>query len=403
MSPDVHDLRAMLEARAEQAPDTAGMLADVRAGDVRRRRRRRVTAVAGTAAAAAAVAITSSLLLPAVRDTGSGPPAGGVRATDTTLSTDTELSIGLKANPTYRVTDVRLEPGIVELTVWPDYAEDIDATAADSMDNPLYRKAILRLVAPSRFDPAKLKENGERVSVNGHEAWYIPKLAPGASPESTPGPSPGQVSTPFENAVGWQVRDGSWVLLEGGLLFPTDELLSMANLVQEVPRRPLSGPVALPYLPDGVRPWVVTVQSGEEKGYGNQRLYLAFSLPGSPPPSDDPAADVDLLQVAAYELPSEVTTDVAAWGKPTRVGDKEIWRLEGAEVPTVAGLPVVSGRPEQWAVVVVRTRGCILTIGVNDKRKLPVTELERVARETKVGNCAVPSTWQPVLTTSRVN
>jgi hypothetical protein len=398
MSPDVQDLRAMLEARAEQAPDTAGMLADVRAGAVKLRRRRRVTTVVGTAAAAAVLAITSSLLLAAVRGNGSGPPAGGVRPTDdTTLGIDTEISIGLKVNPTYRVTDARLEPGIVELTVWPDYADDIDTTTGDQVDNPLYRKAILQLLAPRKFDPAKLKENGERVRVDGHEAWYIPKLAEGASPEATPGPPPGQVSTPFENAVGWQVRDGSWVLLDGGNRFPKDELLSMANLVQEVKGRTLAGPVTLPYLPDGVRHWVATVQGGDEKGYGNQRLYFSFLLPGSPPPGDDLSADVDALEVAAYELPSEVTTDVTAWGRPTRVGDKEIWRLEGTDVPTVAGLPVVSGSEQQRAVVVVRTPGCIVTIGVTDKRKLPVTELERVARETSVGNCAAPQTWKPVL------
>jgi hypothetical protein len=399
MSPDVHDLRAMLEARAEQAPDTAGMLADVRAGAVRQRRRRRVTTVAGTIAAAAVLAITAPLLLAAVRGAGSGSsPAGGVRSTDTPPGTDAEISIGLKANPTYRVTDARLEPGIVELTVWPDYADVVDTTTGDQMVNPLYRKAILQLLAARKFDPAKLKENGERVRVNGHEAWYIPKLAQGASPESTPGPSPGQVSTPFENAVGWQVRDGSWVLLDGGNRFPKDELLSMANLVQEVPGRTLSGPVTLPYLPDGVRPWTATVQGGDEKGYGNQRLSFSFSLPGSPPPGDDPSADVDALQVGAYELPSEVTTNVAAWGSPTRVGDKEIWRLEGPDVPTVVGgIPVVGGSEQQRDVVVIRTPGCIVTIGVTDKRKLPAAELERVAREAKVGNCAAPQTWKPVL------
>jgi hypothetical protein len=167
--------------------------------------------------------------------------------------------------------------------------------------------------------------------------------------------------------------------------------------VQEVPGRTLAGPVSLPYLPDGVRPWTAVVEGGDEKGYGNERLYFAFSLPGLPPPGDHPTANVHALQVGAYEPPSEVTTDVAAWGKPMRVGGKEIWRLEGADVPTVVGYPVVGGSEEQRAVVVVRTPGCIVTIGATDKRKLPVAELERMAREAKVGDCAAPQTWKPVL------
>jgi hypothetical protein len=392
---DVQELRDVLTAQAERAPDGAGLLADVHAGAVRLRRRRRIAA-GGALAAAVAVAVAAPLVLDGIGGTGARPqPGTSVRSDDTPAG----LTVGvrLRANPTYRVTDARVDTGSAALTIWPGYADDVDTTSGDQMVDPRYRSAQLEILAPSRFDPSRMKAEGEPVTVNGKPAFYIPKLAEGQYPPSTTPPAQGQESTPFEDAVGWAGRDGTWILLRGGGRFPKDELLQLAGLVEEVPGYTVDAPVTLPYLPAGVAPYFTSTQGGDERGYGNQRMSAAFAPPGDPMPADPPTEPVDLVQVLAFEQPTEVLANAGKWGEPERVGGKEIWHPSVADAPTVMGSPVVSGvDPQRAEVVVVRTAGCVVTFGVGDKGKLPPGTLTRMAREARVYDCAKPATWQPL-------
>jgi hypothetical protein len=398
---DVQELRDLLATKAGTALDGAGMLLEVHAGAARLRRRRRRALAAGTAGAVAAATVLVPMLVLG-RQASDVRPAPGPAGPPTTqpLGGSAEITIGIAGNPTYRVTDARLEPGLTELTIWPAYADEIDTTTGEHMVDPRYRSARLMQLGPDRFDPARMRAEGERVTVSGHEAWYIPRLTAGATPESTPDPGPEQVSTPYADAVGWPGSDGSWVMLDGGDRFGRDELLTIAGLVREVPGRTVAGPLSLPYLPAGVRPWTASARGGGGTGYGNQRLAMTFALPGAAAPGTDPASATrtEVLQVGAYQNPTEVTAGAAGWGEPTRVDGKEIWHLSGNDVPTVhAGLPVVDGSAEHRHVVVIRAAGCVVTIGVTDERELAAAELDRMAREAGVGDCATPATWRPVL------
>jgi len=247
---DIRELRQVLDAQAELAPDGTGVIEAARAGAVRFRRRRRVRYAAGAAVVAAVLAVVPAAV---ARIGGTGPPPAAPAARP-----PFQLTLDLAPESGYR----KLSYGVVGVVQY--------LVARASNGDMTNFGAGVALYDPGTFDASALLR-GEKITVRGHPAYYVPDFLVGkdiklpgedskGTPSSTPGPSDGsrRLVRPGDlemvdvrmPVIGWQEPSGAWVVVYQG----RDKvgLARVAESVRVGDARPLKAPFRLGHVPAGL-------------------------------------------------------------------------------------------------------------------------------------------------------
>jgi hypothetical protein len=359
------DLRRVLEADAGDAPRPDGVAEAAVRGAARIRRRRRLTAATGAAVLVAAVTVAVPVV--ADRRQADGPPPA--------------------STPSGR------RPGQVTLTVDPasDHVvinEEIDGDGQRIMFRSTTAKLAPRQNPPGAiaidpdvaFDPGPLRA-GERITVSGHEAWYVAAYPLGIylptdrsralRPQREPSP-----------VIGWRDPGGTWILVYQDNKVRTDRaaLLAAAEAVRVTPPRELLLPVTLGRLPAGLPPNFLTT---------DRRSYAHLSLGGTTAPPD-----------AVYVVGVTPGTAVTIEATP-----REKRPLPDAATPVadVAGHQAwysvhTIGTARGNGTLSVRVGACLVTFSAWDEKQATKEDLRFIAEHaTYAADCENPATWGPAV------
>ncbi|WTW95604.1 hypothetical protein OG216_20435 [Streptomycetaceae bacterium NBC_01309] len=393
---DIEELRQAMAERADDAPDALGVLAAAHETAARRRHRRRTFQATGVAAALAAIAVVTPTALGALDD-GSGE----------------------NANPA--ASEPAAEPFGMQLTLRPNdrsYAMLVAAgTTTQHMEirgkgnEPNGRPSASAILhAPGAFDASKVL-NGERVTVNGHAAYYVAAGETVIPPNSADLPEALRSVGPTKTMplLAWEAAPGQWVTVEGFFSVTAEDLLWLAEQIEiKTPALPTS-PFHLGYLPaDLVAQGTLT--------HNNDRASLAFGTPSQPlagnwgrlgMPDFNETLLIDAMAVTTETLPA-YQARLAQLGPSTKLSTYDSWysteenasdvpgaldQPHGADsMPTGNPLPT-SATPGQGATLTVMTPNCHVQFSVADKNRIPRAELEKIALATDFKDCTNPSTW----------
>lgn len=370
----IRELQDTFEAHAHLAPDGAGIVAAAEAGAARVRRRRLHLGIGATVVAAIAalvpVAATRGPTVPrpAPQHLPAQPPYRAALA----------LTVDLAADGPY----VKLEYGAWGTT------QVILARPANQNPGP---GATIMVHDPGTFDAARFT-HGERVTVQGHEAYFVPDYILGTELGLPPGTAgdrhvivgtsapPGFTEIPTP-AVGWPDASGAWVVvLDGG---DKAKLLHVAEAVRLGAPRMVPAPFRLGYVPAGLPGAYIRAR---HVGMNNATLGLGTVDDMSNPRSFVTVPKGIPLAVSAFAHGDYVDGHVADLGAaPTKVAGLDTWYLTASD----RGWGVADGA----AVLVVNTPHCVVLIGVADRNRVPYPELKRIVEGADFRNCADERTW----------
>jgi hypothetical protein len=351
-------LRRVLEAGAGDAPSPDGVVVAAQRGAARIRRRRRMLAAGGAAALVTVVALVTPLVT--ARQHADGPPPA---STPAGREAD-QVTLGVAAG--FAVIDQDVDAQGQRITFW--------VPPAGSARSRLSASATA-IDADAGFDPARLR-SGERTTVSGHEAWYVPDyplaLYLGVNTSRMmrqPEPAP---------VLGWQDRTGTWVLVHPR----TDEELSRTQLLEAAqavridPPSELTLPVGLARPPDEL-PWT-TAQT-------DRRTYARIALGGKPAP-------LDATMVVAAPGPAVIIE-----ARPSR--DRPV---SGARVAPVRGHDAwyskeTDGSALGNGTLRVRVGGCTVSFTAWDADRASASQLREIADAATYADCDDPATWVPAI------
>jgi hypothetical protein len=322
------DLHHMFDAYADRAPDGHGLIEQAREAAARRRIRRRWQSLL---AALAVVAVTG----------GGIAIAAGLRHHDPVVvpprtATQTTITMADGFTPVIQSSgrdSQRLQWGNVSVTV---------ATHPDQ-------------------DPAELT-TGERLTVDGHDAWALADARKADEDRTTSVPRP---------VLGWQRPDGDWVFLNGGA---RADQIAVAEQVRFTAPRDVLVPYRVGWLPPQMVAGTTTTDHHPE----STRVTWSWATK----PTDNPGKDP--VRIETRPLPNSLWSD-----------DKS--RLYQSVKP-IGRYPayVRDDIPD----LLVETPTCLVTVGTREREGTPdqsVDEatLRKVAENLTIADCHDRATWSP--------
>nr|WP_296074504.1 hypothetical protein [uncultured Actinoplanes sp.] len=361
------ELRSTLEQHARLAPDTIGLVELAQADAVRLRRRNRIRTVA-----AAVVAVALAVGAPSVaRRYGAEPqpnPAGPM----THYREPFELTLKLAPGPTY-FTMTHGTQGNTQFLV----ARPVGTPKDDS-------GGTIAAHDPGTFDPTRLRR-GERITVHGHPAFYVENLDPPAPAASGLGTSQDRIGA----AVGWKDTSGAWVTVSDGA--SRAAMLRLAESVRLTAPRTARAPVSFGWVPGDLP--VTYTESRDVAAYGVS-AGIGFGTPaGAAAKQSGPFFMIPLgtpLTVTALPMDGIET----AWGqdytdRPMRtIAKHRTWYFEGN-----AG----NFSNRRGSHLLIEAGSCGITIGVQDRARIPYAALERMVKNMTFGGCDDTSDWLPII------
>lgn len=363
------DLRQTLEAHVGLAPDGAGIVQQAQAGAGRLRRRRAVLR-AGVAAVAVVAAVAAAPTVSLLRD--GGVPMGAAAPANRTPAQFT-LAVTPEAPFTVTATD----------SVDTRQSMMVSPTAPAAGSSTSARLVVAH--DAGSFDPAALL-GGERVTVSGHDGWFV---ASGSRPASRPNDSDGKPGLAYlPPRLGWQTSQGAWLVVSP--VFPEaptgsaaadrerdlGALLPVAQAVRLTAPRDTRVPYRLGWLPAGLRVHSVRV------GLPDRQPAVKWSLPGSGESVGTSGGKVEEFKRDRLDI----TTSL--------LGGKPIEGLTGRPTTTIAGHPVwhLPGKP---STLIVKAGNCVVTLaGWGTLGGL--ADLKRIVESMTVADCARTDTWSTV-------
>ena len=380
---DLELLLRTLEDQAGAAPDGTGFVEAARTRAARIRTRRRVFAAAAMVTLAVGAAIVPdaiSRLLP----TGSPP------ATSPTPRGPFQLTVDVAANSGYRAVAYGVVGSRQHFTLM--------RSSADS------REWGTRVVVhdPGTFDATPF-QRGEKVTVRGHPAYYLPDLLVGVVVGTVLPPiEPTRREEMRRPAIGWPEPSGAWVIVY--LDMPTTsvsgaavpgasekaQLLRVADIVRIGTPRDLQAPFRLGYIPPGLAGRAARVLD-YRPGDG-----LTVSVDLGPHPS---AIDMYAGAEGQSDQPLRV------YMRPLGTFDDDVIRTLGPPEARIAGYDTwynTEGTPG-WQVapgtghVMAIVGRCWLEVSSSDVTQIPYEELKRVVEGARFADCTQPGTWLPPL------
>jgi hypothetical protein len=383
------DIRRVLLAHEDRAPEATGLVEAARAGAVRVRRRRRLVGVATVAVVALVVPVTVVAGLrgadgepaavtpsptpsqwPHVRDpsqvTVDVDPAGGYTVLERQAQRDRQV--------------VRLRP--------PGSPHDVVVTVHE----------------PGTFDPAPFLR-GEEENTAGRRLHYLsthvseeacptvpPQPRDGVTPEgclsvNVPG-QPGHREPRATPALAWAEPSGAWVVMRMVTGSNRVDLRRAAGTIRMGPPRDLRTPYRLGYLPPG---FTAVYAAAKESPPRPVVSTLALDPnPAVPVTGPDPTTvggrvTSVALTISVTPMTNEVARRIADLGTPTKVAGLDTFYLAG---PT-AGWGVEPGA----AVFVASDGTCPVFMNIRERDRIPRPELERIVGNATFTDCANPATW----------
>ncbi|WP_436774091.1 hypothetical protein [Yinghuangia sp. YIM S09857] len=392
---DIDELRQAMADGADGAPDALGVLAAAHEAAARRRRRRRTYQATAVVAALAAVAVAVPTTLDAWVDGGptkdSGPAADAANG----------LGVQLTLRPNDRSNAMLIAAGTTTQHM------EIRGNGSSPNGRP---SGTATLYAPGAFDPSQVL-TGERVTVNGHLAYYLPggaPVVPTGHPDTPEGARSvaGQITT--DPLVAWEAAPGHWVTVRAFFSEPVEEVLWLAGLVEvEAPTLPPS-PFYLGYLPaDLVAQGTLTHGTRASLAFGTAARPLGGNWGSLGMPDFNETLLIDAMAVTPETLPG-YQARMAQAGPPTKLGPYDAWYTTEAETdppPTSTAMPrdmvevpfartlPNSATPGEGASLTIMTPNCHVEFSVADKNLIPRAELEKIALATDFKDCTNPTTW----------
>ncbi|GAA2498224.1 hypothetical protein [Winogradskya humida] len=306
------DLHHMFDAYADQAPDGHGLIEQAREAAARRRVRRRWQS---WIAALAVVAVTG----------GGIAVAAGLRHHDPVVvppraATQTTITMADGFTPVYQSSErdsQRLQWGVVSVTV----------------------------AARPGYDTKTLTAS-EKLTINGHDAWYTGAV------------------------LGWQLPGGEWVSVNAGNR--ADKIAVAEQLRFTTPRD-----VLVPYRVGWLPPQMVAASTTTE-----QSGTIGVTWSWATRPTDNPGEDP--VRIETEPLPDRI------WSQQKT----DLYR----SVKPVGGHPayVRDGTPE----LLVETPTCLVTVGTRrwggtPDQMVDEATLRRIAENLTVADCTNRATWSP--------
>jgi hypothetical protein len=232
---------------------------------------------------------------------------------------------------------------------------------------------------PGTFDARGL-QSGENVTINGHDARYVPSYD---FAERSDGDG-----KPLRTAVvAWQDPSGVWVLTyaDAGQKVERQDLLRLAASVTIAPPRDLRTPFRLGTdLPDGL---ITTYVRSEEDQAARRSGTVGLSRPGRKSSRAAVYAGsprgMRVSVFASAPDPAWAQEKAAMTGRFTAVGHPA-WYVTGTNPLSAPG---AGGR------LVVETEHCVLSLLTADRQKTGRDDLERIVQGMAIGDCGDPNTW----------
>ncbi|MBM2619487.1 hypothetical protein JIG36_28430 [Actinoplanes sp. LDG1-06] len=361
------ELTRTLERGADRAPDAIGLVEQARAGAERLRRRNRLRAV-GAVVVAVAVAVTVPVV---VRSYAADPPRPNPAGPMTYYREPYELSLELAPSRVY-FTMTHGTEGKTQFLIARPIANSQKASGG-----------TIAAYDPGTFDPTRLRQ-GERVTVQGREAFYVKQLDPPAPSSSGPMGAPYRVGA----AVGWQDPSGVWVTVSESA--DRAEMLRLADAVRLTTPRAARAPVRFGWVPRGLP--VSFTESRDIAEYGVSAS-IGFGGPS------EPAGQVSPSFFMPYDTPLTVMAlpmkgIMTAWGenysdgRTRTIGGHPTWYLDGEKDNLTDG-----GKGSQF---MIQAGDCGITVVVRDKTFIPYEDLVRMAGNMSFGGCDDTSDWLPI-------
>jgi hypothetical protein len=366
----VQQLRQTLDDHAALAPDGAGLVEAAQAGAVRVRRRRRL-ALTGAVAAVTALAAALPATLPQLRDT--APHQAASAPTD--YRERFQLTVDLAPHQNYFTLTSGTDGTLQFLAVRTVRPSETD------------QGGEVRVYDPGTYDPTQLLR-GERITVQGHPAYYVPDLMVGTASRLE---DPAEERAEREMrvpAVGWQDPSGAWVIVFG-LADDRTALLRLAEQVRVGPPRDAVAPYHLTYVPAGLPGAYLQMYRGGPGGWPHSAVALAVDR--------QPSQDQVLPPLSPRGAPLKITME------PTE-GNRDLeWIIPdlGPKTHTIAGydawyVPMPHRHftgPEKGSQLFVTIGSCTLWITVADRTQIPFEEQKRMIEGAQFKDCENPDTW----------
>ncbi|WP_117208977.1 hypothetical protein [Allorhizocola rhizosphaerae] len=363
----IDELERAFTDLAATAPDGVGIMDAVKADAHRIRVRRRILAISATSAVFAAVLVGVPAVVSGLGQRAPDPPATADRR-------PLQLTVGVAPGSGYE----QLFHG---MTGTFQYLMMRSGTGKAAEDFSVFRHD------PGTFDGSHL-QSGERVTVQGRPAYHVNDLPVGTRDVSDlsrtprPSPTPTLVRKP---AVGWQDREGAWVLVVGENGVPAKEaLLRLAETVRVGPPRDLVMPFSLGYVPEGLLPQYAGIRDYiADRGDS----MLGFGTGAEPPVPmsyyHPPfAAEQQMLTFRALSLQNVKNSGL---GPATRIGGYDAWYVtDGGQ----GWLPPVGG-----SMLIFEPGNCTIFIRVADRDRIPLSELTRMVEGARFPGCTEGGEW----------
>ena len=252
---------------------------------------------------------------------------------------------------------------------------------------------------PGTFDPAAL-ERGERVTVGGHPAYWVPTLTGEPLPPAED--SSQQTRNLAMAAVGWQDTSGVWVTVSDTA--SREALMRLAAAVRLGPPRQITAPVQFGWVPGG---FPLSYASSTDESGGITGLSSTVGFAASRPPAAVPE------MLFPMQASSGLALSVLTVPKTSR-GWTELVDPEGAppgKVPTpqwktIGGqrawyLPD-SAQPQLFAAgpgahLLIDAGDCGVLIRIGDLGQVSYDELVRTVAAMTFSSCTDAASWRPVV------
>ncbi len=376
----IEELERALTDLAATAPDGVGMMDAVRADASRIRQRRRIISISAA----------SAVLVVAI----AGAPAAisglGQRAPDTAASAyrdPLQLTVDIAPSDRYFKQSYRVAGSIQRVMVKSSAPGPI---SVDSFPANIF------VHDPGSYDASHLLR-GERITVQGRTAYYVPDLPLGVTmlPDFSARPSPtadrnlvpvapGEVRS---HAVGWQDPTGAWVIVTPVLTppDPKEALSRFAELVRITPPRDILAPFSLSYIPGGLKPF--SLNTYDRTPDINNDAFISFGTPAEPPQMDDyePLMGGRPLAIRMLARSSYLDEKTDELGAPTRIAGYDAWYLTQSTKTWQV--------PDNGSILALHHEDCYVSITVADRNRITLAELTRMLEGTRFADCTDKDTW----------
>jgi hypothetical protein len=379
----VDELREVLEHRAG-VPDTAGMIEAAQTGAARVRRRRRITAATVAAGLAVVIAVGTPVAL------GRSRTADPLPAAPSPYRGPGDWTVRLEPDPDRFVLERRIEgAGQVLAVRYRDVANRDQA-------------ASVKVYDPGTYDSAWL-ESGERITVDGHPAFYTLTVT---SRPTGPATDPSvqralkrsqQLEGEGVAVIGWQDRSGAWVTVGGTR--SRAALQKLAEAVRLGPPQRTTSPVQFGRVPDGMRlGYILTEDATNGPEISSFTAGIGFTTQRSPAPLRPGFA-------LPWDLDSDTALSVLVQPK-SGTGWAELvdGRLAAPQWRTIAGHRAWYAPEGTRAFsagsgdhLLVEAGKCGVVITAAGSGRISYDELARTLAGMAFADCTDPSTWLPVL------